>query len=143
MANGRIFIDANVWMYAVGVPHPLKEPCANILRVIARDEFPSVTSVEVLQEVLHLYTRRGRREDAILMTRELSRLVGEVLPVVQADLNLALILHATSAHIAARDSLHAATMLNNGIERILSVDPHFDEIDGIERLSPLEWIDTL
>ena len=30
-----------------------------------------------------------------------------------------------------RDAVHAATMLNNGIESILTADSHFDNLAGI------------
>ena len=140
MANNRIFIDANIVVYAVGVPHPLKDPCAEILRAIAQHTVHSVTSVEVLQEILHLYTRRGRRRDEVDLCREFSRMVDEVLPVTPVDFDLALVLHASSDRMAARDSLHAATMLNSGITQILSVDPHFDDVEGIKRIAPVEWV---
>ena len=32
-----VFIDANVPIYAAGGDHPLKEPCARILRSMAED----------------------------------------------------------------------------------------------------------
>lgn len=38
--------------------------------------------------------------------------------------------------IAARDAVHAATMLNNGLTHLLSADTHFDAIAGITRVDP-------
>jgi predicted nucleic acid-binding protein len=38
--------------------------------------------------------------------------------------------------IAARDAVHAATKLNNGLTRLLSADAHFDTITGIIRVDP-------
>lgn len=35
-----------------------------------------------------------------------------------------------------RDAIHAATMFNNGVEKILSTNPHFDVIHGIQRIAP-------
>ena len=32
--------------------------------------------------------------------------------------------------------VHAATMLRNGVSRIVSVDPDFDKVPGIRRLAP-------
>ena len=50
-----VFIDANVPIYASGGDHPLKEPCAHILRGVAQDPRPFATDSEVLQELLHRY----------------------------------------------------------------------------------------
>ena len=38
--------------------------------------------------------------------------------------------------LSARDAVHAATMLRNGITRIVSVDRAFEKIPGIHRLAP-------
>jgi predicted nucleic acid-binding protein len=37
-----------------------------------------------------------------------------------------------------RDAIHAATALRNGFKYLLSVDKHFDEIKGLERVDPME-----
>ena len=55
-----VFIDANVPIYAAGGDHPLKEPCARILRSVAEDPKPFLTDSEVLQELLHRYLALGR-----------------------------------------------------------------------------------
>ena len=49
------FIDANVPRYAAGHSHPLKEPCARILRLATERPRTFFTAVEVLQELLHQY----------------------------------------------------------------------------------------
>jgi predicted nucleic acid-binding protein len=36
--------------------------------------------------------------------------------------------------ISTRDAVHAATMLNNGLSKIVTSDDHFDEIQEIRRL---------
>jgi predicted nucleic acid-binding protein len=42
--------------------------------------------------------------------------------------------------ILARDLVHVAVMLNNNLEQVVSVDSHFDEIEGITRLDPLTYV---
>jgi len=42
-------------MYAVGGPHPLKQPCARILLLLAERPDAFVTDAEVLQELVHRY----------------------------------------------------------------------------------------
>jgi predicted nucleic acid-binding protein len=43
------------------------------------------------------------------------------------------------ANISMRDAIHAASMQNNGHEKILSADSHFDNIEEIERVDPLKF----
>jgi len=40
--------------------------------------------------------------------------------------------------ITWRDAIHAATMINNGINEIISTDAHFDLIPEIKRIDPLK-----
>jgi predicted nucleic acid-binding protein len=42
--------------------------------------------------------------------------------------------------MAPRDWLHLAVMLNNGITEIISVDRHFDDIEGITRIDPRKLV---
>ena len=52
-------LDANVVIYALGVPHPYRDPCQWILRALDSDDHDYVMDAEVLQEVLYVFDRRG------------------------------------------------------------------------------------
>lgn len=140
MAGERDFLDANILIYAVGAPSLHKESCAEVLRAVADYRLRAVTSVEVLQEILHLYTRRNQRAQAVMLAEELAGLVEEVLPLTEADFRRALHLHTQFPWLSARDSLHAAVMYGNDLAQILTVDAHFDGLPGIERIAPDAWL---
>ena len=53
-------IDANIPIYAVGSPHPYREPCRRLLEIVDEGNHDFMTDSEVLQEVLHVLHRRGR-----------------------------------------------------------------------------------
>lgn len=42
--------------------------------------------------------------------------------------------------VKARDLIHAAVMLNNGVQTIVSTDSHFDQLDGIRRIHPQQFV---
>jgi predicted nucleic acid-binding protein len=63
MPPERYFIDSNIPMYVHGREHPLKAPCIQTLRRIANEALPCVTSVEVVQEIVHRYIHVGRRHE--------------------------------------------------------------------------------
>jgi predicted nucleic acid-binding protein len=54
--------------------------------------------------------------------------------VTLADTDRARELLIQSSLISARDALHAAVMLNQGVEYIASFDNRFDRIKGIQRI---------
>ena len=139
MSDPLYFIDTNVFVYAVGQPGPLKQPCAEILRSIASREIQSATSVEVLQEILHVYSRRNRRAEAVTVARTLAGQVTQLLPITQAVFIHALTIHSRFPQLTAKDSLHAATLYHFGLTHILSADHHFDGLPGITRIYSLGW----
>jgi predicted nucleic acid-binding protein len=134
-----VFVDANVPMYAVGAAHPLKQPCIGFLETIARGDIAALTDAEVLQEILHRYSALGQRERAVEVVRLFVQVVPIVLPITLDDVERALDVHERYAGLQARDSLHVAVMINNEIQRILSADQHFDDVDEVQRFDPALW----
>jgi hypothetical protein len=139
MSREPCFIDSNIPMYAVGAPHPLKEPCVACLNAVARGEVVAVTSVEVLQELLHRFTALGQRADAATVVQSFMEVVAEVLPVTREDITAALRLHQAHAALQTRDGMHLATMERHGIGIIVTADRHFDGLPGIRRVDPGDW----
>lgn len=132
----RVFLDANIFLYAVGGPGPHREPCRAVLAAVAGGTIEGVTSTEVLQEVLHVRARRADLKDAALAVRSAAALVAEVLPVAVADMLTACQILDAHSSIEARDAVHAAVMKNASITAIVSVDKDFDVFKYIKRLTP-------
>jgi uncharacterized protein len=130
------FLDANLIMYSLGGPHPLREPSKKILENIKGGRLGVVTNTEVLQEILYRYFSIKKQALGELAYTAVVDLCEAVLPVTLQDTDSALGLLKQYPPITSRDALHAATMLNNGIKEILSTDPHFDLIAGIRRIDP-------
>jgi predicted nucleic acid-binding protein len=139
MATEPCFIDSNVPMYAVGADHVLKAPCVALLRAIAQGEILAVTSVEVLQEILHRFTAQGQREHAVDVVRSFMEVVPDILPVTSADITAALTLHLAHPTLQTRDVMHLATMSRHGIQTIITADRHFDVVEGLRRVDPAGW----
>ena len=131
-----ILIDSNVPMYVAGGEHPNREPSRRFLERVRRGEWKGCTSTEVLQKILYRYSALGRREVA----REVYDLFVEICPVVfgvtLADTDRARDLLLAVTAISARDAVHAAVMLNHGVEWIASFDRGFDEVPGVRRREP-------
>ena len=141
--NPAVFIDANIPIYAAGRDHPLKEPCARILRMVAEEPQPFATNSEVLQELMHRYLASGRW----VLGREVLRAFAEVMhyrieAVHAEDVLAASALADRHPDVSARDLVHTAVMQRLGADHIISADTDFDRLEGIVRLNParvMEW----
>jgi predicted nucleic acid-binding protein len=116
-----IFVDTNVFVYAVGRSHPLREPARALLRDHMEAGTPLATSAEVLQELMHVYLPVGRLETldaALALANDLTT----VLPVDDSDARTARDLVANHPGLGARDLLHLAVCLRHQATQILSFD---------------------
>jgi predicted nucleic acid-binding protein len=139
MNDGKpVLLDVNVPMYAAGQAHPLKEACGWIMQEIAEGRLNVAIDSEIIQEILYRYGALKRWELATTMANSLFSLIPSVYAVTGSDARLAVELFQKYAPdgIKARDLIHAAVMLNNRLNRIISTDAHFDHIEGITRLDP-------
>ncbi|MCK4272592.1 type II toxin-antitoxin system VapC family toxin [bacterium] len=133
-----VFIDTNIPIYAAGKPHPNKKPCAQVIMAMAKGEIQTVSSAEVLQEILHRHCHTKERAKGVKMLHEFRELVSDIFPVTIKEVNMAATFLEKYPNIEARDAIHIATMLTNDIKLICSTDKHFDDINEIKRISPEE-----
>lgn len=133
-----VFIDTAIVMYAAGSDHPLKTPCRRILARIAAGELDGVVSVEVVQEIVHRFTALRRPELGAAIARDTLDLFAPVLPITHAVMRRVPDLVEAHPTLAARDLVHVATCLEEGIGEIISPDRGFDTVAGIRRLDPAD-----
>lgn len=123
-------------MYAGGRPHPLREPCAAILRYVDGGRLDAVTSAEVIQEILHRFVALGRRDLGAEMAAHALDLFAPVLPVTHSAMRRMPELVRRYSALSARDLVHVATCAEEGVEAIISPDRGFDQVSGLERIPP-------
>jgi predicted nucleic acid-binding protein len=119
--SGLTFVDTNVFVYAVGRAHPLREQAQELLRVRLEHRTPMATSAEVLQELLHIYVpvdRLATLDAALRLASDLST----VWPIEDADIRAARDLIASVPGLGARDLLHLAVCRRYGASELLSFD---------------------
>lgn len=111
------FVDTSVFVYAVGQPHPLREPAREIL-LESTASGGLCTSSEVLQELLHVYLPMGRDADLQRAWTLARGTVREVWPVELEDVELARLGARSRPGLSARDLVHWASCRRRGISRI-------------------------
>ena len=134
----RVFLDTNVFLYAAGGDHPLREPCRSIVERAARGRLPATTSSEVVQELIFVLARRGMLRQGVALARDVLALLPDLLPVGHREMAGACDLLERFPALPPRDAVHAATMACHGLDTVVSADPHFDQVSGLRRLAP-EW----
>jgi predicted nucleic acid-binding protein len=134
------FVDTNIPVYAAGKEHKNKVPCSEIIIRIADGRIRAVSSVEVLQEILHIYSQTKEQGKGIKIFQDFRSILEHIFPITIKEINLAGELLEKHKDISARDALHASVMILNGIAEICSTDGDFDKIEGIKRIDPAELI---
>jgi uncharacterized protein len=134
------FVDTTVLMYAAGSAHPLRDPCRRIVEAIGAGTIDATTSVEVIQEILHRGISIRRVEGSVdLATRTLD-LFAPVLPITHALIRRIPDLAHRYPSLDARDLVHVATCVHEGITQIISADLAFDKVAEVKRVDPLAFV---
>lgn len=118
-----IFVDTNVFMYAVGRTHPLQAEAREFFRQALTGQGTTLcTSAEVMQELLHAYVpvARAGTLDAALQLVEAT--MHEIWPVEAEDIRIAHALLDVYHALGARDLMHLACCRRRGVARTKSFD---------------------
>lgn len=134
-----VFIDTAVIMYAAGGEHPLRDPCGRIIAGIGDGDVDAVTSAEVVQEILHRFVSLRRAELGRAQAVEALDLFAPVLPITHALMRRVPDLALRYPSLDARDLVHVATCIHEGITEIVSPDRAFDRVAEVHRIDPAEF----
>jgi predicted nucleic acid-binding protein len=132
------FLDTAVFMYAGGGEHPLRQTCRVILQRAKDGQIAATTSAEVIQEIVHRYMAIKRQRVGASMAREVLDAFRPVLPITDPVVRRLPELVERYPGLSARDLLHIATCLEEGIDGIISPDAVFDSVSEIRRIPPEE-----
>ena len=132
------FLDTAIFMYAGGGDHTLRVPCQTILQRAKNRQLIAVTSAEVIQEIIHRYMAIERHETGVAIAREALAIFSPVLAVTDRKAHRLVELVGRYPTLEARDLVHVATCIEEGIEVIISPDRGFDVVTEVRRLDPVE-----
>ena len=125
-----IFVDTNVFMYAVGRPHTLRPLAREFFVESNRNGTPLFTSAEVLQEMVHAYLPVGRLEALDAALTLVARAGVEVWPLEEWDVTLARQLHDQYPALGARDLCHLASCRRRGVKQVKTFDQALHGVMG-------------
>ncbi len=136
-----VFVDTAVVMHAAGGEHPLRDPCRRIIDGISDGSVDGVTSAEVIQEIIHRFLSIRRPEDGATLAERTQDLMAPILPITHALMRRVPELARRYPTLDARDLVHVATCIHEGITEIISPDRGFDQVAELRRIDPASFAD--
>jgi predicted nucleic acid-binding protein len=131
-----VFIDTAVVMYAGGSEHQMRDPSRRVLKRVSAGELDGVISAEVIQEILHRFMSIRRPDMGRDQAIEAMDIFAPVLPITHALMRRVPELAVKYPSLDARDLVHVATCLHEGITEIISPDRAFDQVHELRRIDP-------
>lgn len=133
-----ILLDTTVLVYAKGADHPFRDPCRRLIDAIAEEQIEATTTVEVLQEFVHVRAQRRSRSDAVALGGDYADLLAPLLTVEHEHLRRGLSLFERHEGLGAFDAVLAATALDANASALVSADNAFAQIDNLPHVVPDE-----
>lgn len=131
-----ILLDTTVLVYAKGQNHPLRDPCRELIEAVADRRIGATTTVEVIQEFVHVRARRRDRVDAASLGRDYAELLSPLLSPTIDDLGAGLALFERTQALGAFDAVLAVCAARAGLRALVSADSGFAEVPGIRHVVP-------
>ncbi|MCI0442075.1 type II toxin-antitoxin system VapC family toxin [bacterium] len=117
-----IFVDSNLFVYAVGRSHPLRAEAQKFFLDAATKRTPLVASVEVLQELLHIYLPVDRMETLDNALQLAIDSLDQIFDVTADAVIHARMLADEFSYLSARDLIHLSICKQNNINQIKTFD---------------------
>lgn len=133
-----IVLDTTVLAYSAGNDHPLRVPCRRILEAVSRGALTAVTTTHVIEEFVHIRSRRRPRDDAAELGRQYATLLAPLVAVDADDLADGLRLFVDHPLLGSFDAVLAAVALRRGADALVSADRAFTGVSGLRHLDPID-----
>ena len=131
-----IVVDTTVLAYAVGGEHPLRDASRRFVAAVTRGALRATTTVEVIQELAHIFSRRRSRAEAASLARDYADMLSPLLAFDARSLDHGLALFEAHPGLGCFDAFLAATALAADVEALVSADAGFAGISGLDHVVP-------
>jgi predicted nucleic acid-binding protein len=133
-----IVLDTTVLIYAKGAEHPLRDPSRRLIAAVAERELHATTTVEAIQEFVHVRARRRGRADAVALGNDYSDLLSPLLSVTGDNLRHGLSIFERCEQLGAFDAILAAAALSAGAQALVSAEMAFAAVTTLPHIVPDE-----
>ncbi|MBI4174496.1 MAG: type II toxin-antitoxin system VapC family toxin [Candidatus Aenigmarchaeota archaeon] len=129
-------VDASVFL-EVELAQKRQTECKEFLQRLARGEASAIISDFAIDSIM-IAMHRHKKSGSDIRKFLLSLLLYKGLSIYSASISdkIKAAEHVGKFKLDMEDSIVLQCALSNGINEIVSLDPHFDKIKGIKRLEP-------
>jgi uncharacterized protein len=131
-----IVLDTTVLVYAKGSDHPLRGPCRRLIDAIAAGQLEATSTVEAIQEFVHVRSQRRDRSDAVALGLDYVDLLTPLLTTTDEHLRRGLSLFEGIERLGAFDAVLAAAAIAIDANALVSADLAFAEVDNLPHVVP-------
>lgn len=131
-----IVLDTTVLVYAKGADHPLRDPCRRLIDAIAQGKLEATSTVEVIQEFVHVRAQRRERSDAVTLGGDYADLLAPLLMLDEERLRRGLLLFEHNDRLGAFDAVLAATAIDIDANPLVSADRAFTGVPDLNHVIP-------
>lgn len=131
-----IVLDTSVLVYAVGADHLLRTPCRRLIEAVREGAVTATTTVEVLQEFVHVRSRRRPRADAVDLADAYIDLLSPLLITDEGSLARAFGIFRDVDAVGAFDAILAAVTVESGATALVSADRRFAQVTRLHHVVP-------
>ena len=132
-------IDSNIIVYALNQDLPEHLKCKNLFLNIAKGIEPVAIPSIAFMESYHALVRAYKFPDSEVKSRMIAIIDSENINVLDISVSTILLAFkiAEEFKTGGRDSLIAASLLENNVKEIYSQDKDFEKIKLIKRIDPI------
>lgn len=131
-----IVLDTTILVYATGDVHPLRSDSLRLLEAIADGRIDGTTTVEVIQEFVHVRARRQGRAEAAKSARSFADLLAPLLGARDLIVDDGLQIFEQHDSLGAFDAFLAAAALGSGAAALVSADRRFASVPRLTHIVP-------
>jgi predicted nucleic acid-binding protein len=131
-----IVVDTSILVYAVGSEHDLGEPSGRLFDAVAEGRLEATSTVEVIQEFTHAFSRRRSRREAADRARSYTTLLAPLLASDASYVDPALDLFERHERLDIFDAFLTAAALDAGASALVSADAAFASLEELSHVAP-------
>ena len=130
-----IILDTTILVYAVGADHPLRGPARALVELVRDGDVRGTTTVEVVQELAHVRSRRSQRAEAATLALDYAVGLSPLVRPELEDLLAGLDLFREVDGLGPLDGVLAAVARRRGWA-LASADRAFGRVSDLTHLDP-------
>ncbi len=131
-----LYLDTNFFIYLSDKTSPIYKICAKFLGYCRKNNILTVTSVETIQEIIHLAKNTKQLDKGLRTSKICLKIVDDILPINETVIGNYLRYASTYKSAGSRDLIHLAVCIENKINKIVTFDRDFAKFKEIDILHP-------